>query len=85
MNSHPEELELARAYRRDQPFEQLTQQQIDQIMDRGRSLYKWFKTHKILHCGIGLAVFVFLLGGDFHAYFAPGRHPRQLARPRGDQ
>ena len=65
MNSHPEELELARADRRDQPFEELTQQQMNQIMDRGRSLYKWFKTHKILHCGIGLAVIVFLLGGDF--------------------
>lgn len=65
MNRRLEELELARAYQREQPFKELTPEQVNQIMDRGRGLHKWFKAHKMLHCAIGAAVIVFLLGGDF--------------------
>jgi fatty-acid desaturase len=65
MNSHPEELALARAYSRDQRFEELSAGQISQIMDRGRALHKWFKAHKALHSAIGLGVIAFLLGADY--------------------
>ena len=64
MNHHPEELALARAYMRGQPFEELSAAQVSQIMDRGRGLHKWFKTNKFLHCAIGLVVIAFLLGAD---------------------
>jgi len=65
MNNHPEELALARAYSSSQPFEELSHEQMNRVMDRGRTLHKWFKAHKALHCAIGLAVIVFLLGADY--------------------
>src|SRR5690242_11806316 len=65
MNSHPEELALARAYSRSHPFEALSQPQMNQIMDRGRVLHKWFKAHQTVHCAIGLLVILFMLGADY--------------------
>ena len=79
MNSHPEELALARAYSRSQPFEALSQPQMNQIMDRGRVLHKWFKAHQAFHCAIGLVVILFLLGAD---YLVLTRMPR-LFLPSG--
>ena len=65
MNNHPEELALARAYSRGQSFEELSADQMNRIMDRGRALHRWFKAHKTLHGAIGFSVIVFLLGADF--------------------
>jgi hypothetical protein len=67
---HPEELALARAYTQAHPFEGLTQEQMNSIMDRGRALFHWFKDHPGLHNLIGAAVLVFLFGADFLALAA---------------
>ncbi len=67
MKVHPEELELAQAYSRDHPFEGLTPEQMKSIMDRGRSLHRWFKDHLLLHNVISVAVFVLLFAADFLA------------------
>jgi len=81
MNTHPEELVLAHAYCLNQPFEELSQQQMNRIMDRGRALHKWYKTHKMLHCAIGAAVIAFLLCADYMVLL---RMPRLILEPAGD-
>lgn len=49
MKFHPEELALARAHADAHDFESLTANQVHLIMERGRVLYKWFKTHPGTH------------------------------------
>jgi Fatty acid desaturase len=65
MKLHPEELNLARVYEQQLPFEPLSREQIHSIMTRGRELHRWFKNHRATHCLISLAVLTFLLGGDY--------------------
>ena len=45
MKIHPQELGLARAYDTGRDFEALSAEQLHRIMERGRELYQWFKTH----------------------------------------
>lgn len=82
MITHPEELALARAYCSGQTFEDLSAEQMSKIMDRGRTLHKWFKAHHGLHCAISLGVIVFLFGADYlvlmrlpYLFFTPGTNP----------
>ena len=49
MKFHPEELALARAHADAQDFESLTANQVHLVMERGRVLYKWFKSHPGIH------------------------------------
>ncbi len=65
MKLHQEELKFARAYVASVPLESLSREQMKAIMDRGRALFRWSKEHPNLHCAINIAVFAFLLGGDF--------------------
>ena len=56
MKLHPEELQLARAYQSAHEFEELSPGQMKLIMDRGRSLYRWFKSHPGIHNLISLVI-----------------------------
>jgi hypothetical protein len=49
MKVHPRELSLARAYEDGRDFEALTADQLHSIMERGRELFKWFKSHPATH------------------------------------
>lgn len=64
MRTDPEELELAKAYWSARPFEGLTEEQSRRIFDRGRGLYRWFKTHQRIHYAISVGVIGALLGAD---------------------
>jgi hypothetical protein len=65
MQFHQEELDLARAYESSLPFEGLSKEQLKLVMDRGRSLYHWFKNHQILHALINLTILFFLFTSDY--------------------
>jgi hypothetical protein len=65
MQFHKEELDLARAYERNLPFEGLSKEQLKLIMDRGRTLYHWFKNHPGLHALINLTVLIFVFSSDY--------------------
>jgi len=60
-----DELELARFYTKDLAFEGLTDKQMNAIMDRGRALHKWSKSHPNTHNLINVVVLVFLGIADF--------------------
>jgi Fatty acid desaturase len=62
---HPEELKWARAHEAQTEFQELSPEQMHQIMTRGRELHHWFKTHYRTHCLINAALLVFLLVVDF--------------------
>lgn len=63
---HLDELALARAYTRTLPFEGLTNDQMKLIMDRGRTLHKWFKSHRTIHNSIGVLVLTFVFSADYY-------------------
>lgn len=65
MNLHPEELELARAYRQSVPSEGLSKEQMKLVMERGRSLHRWFKEHQGLHFLINASVIVLIFAVDY--------------------
>ncbi len=65
MEFHQEELDLARAYERMTPFEGLSKEQMKLIMDRGRELHRWYKSHIFLHSMINVAVIVFIFAVDY--------------------
>ena len=62
---HQDELELARAYAQAKSFDGLSRDQMKLIMDRGRTIYHWFKNHQVLHFLINFSVLAFLLLADF--------------------
>src|SRR4030095_10791400 len=65
MKLHPEELVLARAYSDRRSFEGLTDEQLKQIGERARILYRCFRNHPLLHSGISIAVLMFLFTADY--------------------
>lgn len=65
MKLHPEELELARAYSRSTPSEGLSKEQLKLVMDRGRELFHWFKSHQAAHFVINLSVLALIFGADY--------------------
>lgn len=74
MDFHHDELALARKYTETLAFEGLSEDQMKLILDRGRSLHKWFKEHPLLHGLIGVAVLVSLFGADYWVLLGlPGR------------
>ncbi len=79
MAIHPEELAFARAYAKATPFEGLTDEQLRLIMDRGRSLYKWYKGHFYIHSLINLLLIVSIFTADF---FILIRLPRLFLDPQ---
>lgn len=64
MKLHPEELEWARAYNDSRNFEDLSPEQVQSVMDRGRELFKWFKAHPLLHNLINSMVILSVLAVD---------------------
>jgi hypothetical protein len=70
MRLHPDELELARAWQRESPFEPLTEEQLSVLASRGREMRTWFKQHAALHNWISVLVLVILFGSDFLVLFA---------------
>jgi|HubBroStandDraft_4_1064222.scaffolds.fasta_scaffold85267_2 hypothetical protein len=67
MKLHPEELELARAYENSHGFEDLSDQQMHAIRERGRALYKWFRAHPYFHNLVNSAVILSIFGADAFA------------------
>ena len=67
MHIHLEEVRWAQVNERQLQFEPLTKDQIRSIMERGRGLHHWYKSHHATHSLINLLVLVFLLGGDYLA------------------
>ena len=65
MKLHREELELARAYSRSVPSVGLSKDQMKLVMDRGRVLFHWFKSHQALHFLISLAVIALIFATDY--------------------
>lgn len=65
MQFHQEELDLARAYERTTLFEGLSKEQMKLIMDRGRELYRWFKSHVLLHSLLNFCVITFIFSIDY--------------------
>ena len=65
MHVHPEELRWAQLNERHLQFEPLTQDQIHSIMERGRELHRWYKSHHLTHNLINLVVLIFLFGSDY--------------------
>jgi Fatty acid desaturase len=59
-----EELTFARAYAQNTALEALTRDQMKRVMDRGRKLFHWYRSHMAIHYAINLAVLLVLLGGD---------------------
>jgi hypothetical protein len=64
MNARPSELMLAQMYQAQHSFEGLSREQYHLIMERGRKLYHWYKSHHGVHCLISLSVLSFLFAGD---------------------
>jgi hypothetical protein len=60
-----EELSLAREYARSVQVDGLTREQMKLILNRGRSLHRWYKDHSGLHHALNLALVVLLLAGDY--------------------
>ena len=54
MHIHPEEVRWAQVNERQLPFEPLTPDQIHSIMERGRELHRWYKSHHLTHSLINL-------------------------------
>lgn len=67
MHIHLEEVRWAQVNERQLPFEPLTKDQVRSIMERGRELHRWYKSHHVIHSLINLLVLIFLLGGDYLA------------------
>ncbi len=67
MHIHPEEIRWAQVNEKQLPFEPLTKDQVRSIMERGRELHRWYKSHHAIHCLINLLVLIVLLGGDYLA------------------
>ena len=65
MHIYPEEIRWAQVNQKNQPFEPLNRDQVHSIMERGRELHRWYKSHYVLHCLVNLLVLVVLLGGDY--------------------
>jgi hypothetical protein len=70
MKTYPHEVGLAQKYtehlqQQDLPFQDLTKEQSQAIIARGRALYQWFKAHQAIHNSISLCVILFLLAADF--------------------
>lgn len=65
MKLHPEEVALARAYDRQLPFEGLTDEQMRLILERGRALFHWFKSHPRLHLAISSVTLVTIFALDW--------------------
>jgi hypothetical protein len=64
MKLHPHELALARAHAGQQDFEALTTNQVHLVMERGRALYKWFKSHPGTHNLINGLVVLSIFAAD---------------------
>ena len=62
---HPEELRWAQLNEKHLQFEPLTRDQIHSIMERGRELHRWYKSHHLTHSLINLVVLIFLFGSDY--------------------
>jgi hypothetical protein len=67
MHSYLEEVRWAEVNERHLLFEPLTKDQIGSIMERGRELHRWYKSHHRTHSLISGLVLVFLLGSDYLA------------------
>jgi hypothetical protein len=65
MRLHPEEVAFARAYDRELPFEGLTDEQMRLILERGRALFHWFKSHPRLHLAISTLTLVAIFALDW--------------------
>lgn len=65
MKVHPDELALARAYSAGLEFEDFSAEQMRMIMERGRSLHKWFKAHLGLHSLINALLIVAIFAADW--------------------
>src|ERR1700733_9588541 len=65
MRIRPEELRWAQVNERNLQFEPLTRDQIRSIMERGRELHRWYKSHQFAHSLINLAVLILLFGTDY--------------------
>jgi len=61
---HQDELALARAYDATQPFEGLSDEQMRLVLERGRSLYHWYKAHPRLHLAISVATLTAIFAID---------------------
>lgn len=64
MRLHPEEFRLASSYGDARGFEELSPEQVNIIMDRGRLLFKWFKKHLVVHNFINITLIIFILVMD---------------------
>src|SRR5436309_1832707 len=51
-----EELEFAREYCHTKRMESLSREQMKLILDRGRSLHRWYKEHQKFHYALSMAV-----------------------------
>ncbi|MDE3196657.1 MAG: fatty acid desaturase [Acidobacteriota bacterium] len=78
MKLHDDELALARAWSAAEPFEGLSDAQMNGIMERGRVLFKWTRAHTGLHNALNACVLVFLFVAD---YLAILRLPGLFLRP----
>ena len=67
MHIHLEEVRWAQVNERQLPFEPLSKDQVRSIMERGRELHRWYKSHHLTHGLISGLVLVFLLGGNYLA------------------
>ena len=65
MRVHLDELELARSYTESHGFESLSSEQVRLIMNRGRELHRWFKSHPAIHALISAGVICFIFAMDF--------------------
>jgi hypothetical protein len=80
MRLYAEELALARSYSGEHPFESLTEEQVQQIAERGRLLRNWFRSNGAIHNTISVLVLAFIFLTD---YWALLRMPRLLL-PAGE-
>jgi hypothetical protein len=65
MITHSDELALARAYEETHDFERLTEAQLHAIMEKGRTLFRWFKAHPYIHNAINAAIILGVLTVDY--------------------
>ena len=65
MTIHPEEVQWARDHEAQTEFQPLSREQMRQIMERGRELHHWFKTHYRTHCLINASLLIALLVADY--------------------